>query len=473
MSFTFVFSRWTYSLTLAAALLALASPAAADRRLSLDQAVKLALKQSPQIRLEQAKVDETDATRKSTRAHYLPQLKADANALLWDSALAFTLSTPDVSNINDLVTKFGLTPAELLAVAQNQDLLSAMFKFFDLGNVRDQFTANVTINLVQPLTPLLSIHQGYRATQHMADAARLDMEGKRVDLAYQVTRTYLQLMLANAYVEVADTGVEQVEAHLKQARQFRRAGLIGKQEVLKAQLELARAKERVIQARYGGNLASAGLAVLIGLPASERIVPTEKVVDPPPAPSGDLDGTLDKALKARPELKAMERKHRAAVAGKESKKWSMLPQISAMASYQYNYGQATFMPENAFIVGGVLQWDIWDWGNKYYGMKAAGAKAAQAAAGKRLLRDGIEIEVRKAFLGLEQARESLEVARIAITEAEENFRIETKRFEAQSATTTDVLDAQLALTRAKLAYSTQLFNYYVALAGLKKAMGRI
>ena len=64
------------------------------------------------------------------------------------------------------------------------------------------------------------------------------------------------------------------------------------------------------------------------------------------------------------------------------------------------------------------------------------------------------------------------MARVAITEAEENFRIEKKRFDASANTSTEVLDAQLALTRAQLSYTTSLYGYYIARAALLRAMGR-
>jgi outer membrane protein len=462
--------------------LAVSPVASADRRLSLPQAMSLAIQENPELRLESARVAEARARQLSTRGLYGPKLMVDANVLVWDSALTFKFDTSALTGI-DLTkldpSKLGLTPAEALALAGHQDLLTAAPKLlapllanFSLGNIRDQVTSTITLTLAQPLTPLLQIHSGYKATSYMTDSALLDRDVKQTEVVSKVIELYLSLMQVQRLTEVAQTGVDQVQEHVKRAKQFHTAGLIGKQDVLKAQVELARAKERAIKARYGASLASSALAMQLGLPIEETITTTEKVTDPPPRFTVSLSECLRRAAAVRPELRSLELKRRAAEADVARNKWDLyVPQVSAVANYQHAEGQGTFQPKNAFFFGGMLKWDIWDWGGKYYGMKAAAAKSQQVELGKRLLRDGVALQTKKAYLDVQQSDEALTVARVAIDEAEENFRIEQKRFEANANTSTDVLDAQLALTRAKLTYTSALYAYYIARAALYRAMG--
>lgn len=457
----------------------LASPTArAERRLTLEQAVDLALKQNPELRLVQARVDEAASSRKSARGLWGPQLRVEGNVFVWDSALKFDLGLPDTSDPNaldDILARFPEDQRQQagLTLMKYSDLFGVMVPLFDLGNIRDQVTAQVTVTLAQPLTQLLQVNAGHTATQRLEQAAMLDQAGKRAHVAAEVRKAYLQLMQASRFEKIARTGVAQVEAHLKQARHFHAAGLIGKQDVLKAQLELARARERVIKARYGVSLARSALARHLGLSLDARVVPTEKVADPPPAFGNSLRQCVRTALEQRTDLKATRKRHEAAEAGRSRAKWALLPELTAAANYQFTEGQGTFFPRNAFFVGGILTWEVWDWGKKYYEMQAAGHKARQAELGQRLLRDGIQLQTKKAYLDLKQSEEALEVARTAITEARENYRIETKRYEANAATTTDVLDAQLALTRAELTYTTSLYGHYIARAELKRAMGAL
>lgn len=452
-------------ITLSLIILVFPTPLFAERSLSLTQAIQLAIQNNPELRLEEAKVNEAELRQKSTRGLYGPRLAVEGNVLVWDSALAFKLGgmpplesfTQDEQNI---VNKYG-------------DLFQILPKIFDFGNLRDQVTAQFQVSLAQPLTPLLQIHQGYQATKNLTEAAAWDSLGKRVEVLGSVKDNYLRLMQAQRFVEVAQTGVEQVSQHVKRAQQFNMAGLIGKQEVLKAQVELARAKERLINAKYGVSLASSALALQIGLPGESRIVPNEKVTDPPPPLPQALSNWIQKALNNRSELKSITNKQQAAVADHKRSQWDMIPQISAVATYQHTQGQGVFSPPHAAFAGGVLKWDVWDWGNKYYAARTAAAKVQQAEMGKRILHDAIMIQTKQAYLELRQSEEALIVARAAIKEAEENFRIEQRRFEANANTTTDVLDAQLALTRAQLSYTTALYGYYIARNGLHRAIGDI
>ena len=455
------------------------SLALAQHSLTLKQAVDLALKQNLELQVEQEKVTEAGQTRKSVRGHFGPKVMIEGNVMVWDSALQMDLGfgggALDISTFNP--QDYGLTQKEVLALAQNMDLLTGMFKIMGLDSmdmtVRDQVTASFSATLAQPLTPLIPLYKAYSATKHMEQAANLTLEAKRAEIAFKVAQIYLQRMQAQRFEKLAQTGVQQVEAHLGMARKYQEAGLIGRQEVLKAEVELARAKDRVIQARHGAALATAGLKLYMGVPQSEKVTLTDEPRDPPPPMSAAMQSCVKDALGQRKDLKSLEKMGEAAEAGKDQLKWSLLPNISAIASYQYTHGQGTFMPENAFFGGAVLQWDVWDWGAKWFSMKAAGTKARQAKLGRKLLKEAIALEVQQAYLELRKAEESMVVARLAIKSAEEDYRIEQKRFETQSNTTTDVLDAQLALTRAELTYTTGLYSYYIARAKLAKAMGKV
>lgn len=476
-------------LSLLLSLFLAAAPAHAQRKLSLKDAVDLALKQNLELQIEHEKVAEAGLNRKSVRGHFGPKIMVEGNVMVWDSALQVDFglggASIDPSVLSDpvkaaeFIKQYNLTTDELLALSkkENQALLSSLFKLMGLDSldmtVRDQVTASFSATLAQPLTPLISLYKGYAATRHMEKAAGHTLQAKRSDIAYKVADTYLKLMQVQRFEHIAQTGVQQVEAHLGMARKYKEAGLIGKQEVLKAEVELARAKERVIQARHGASLAAAGLKLYMGMAQSEQFTLTDRPQDPPPPLSAALQSCVKDALGQRQDLKSVGEMGKAAEAGKDRVKWSFLPNISAIASYQFTHGQGTFMPEHAFFAGGVLQWDIWDWGAKWFSMKAAGSKARQADLGRRLLKEAIALEVQQAYLDLRAAEESLAVARLSITSATEDYRIEQKRFETQSNTTTDVLDAQLALTRSELTYTTALYSYYIARAKLARAMGGI
>src|SRR5512137_1362236 len=98
-----------------ASLLLLAVPAHAERRLSLRQAVALAVGENPELRLEDTKILEARERQRSTRGLYGPKLMADVSLLVWDSALDFKIDTSSLTSL-DLTkldySKMGLTPTD-------------------------------------------------------------------------------------------------------------------------------------------------------------------------------------------------------------------------------------------------------------------------------------------------------------------------------------------------------------------------
>jgi len=100
-------------------------------------------------------------------------------------------------------------------------------------------------------------------------------------------------------------------------------------------------------------------------------------------------------------------------------------------------------------------------------------RLVQTKDAKVQVEDGISLEVKDAHLRLTEARDKIDVAKLAIEQAEENFRINQERFKEQVATATDVLDAQTLLTQARTNYYNALSDYNIARAKLERAMGVI
>lgn len=430
--------------------------------LSLSQAVALALRQAPAVQQAREKLGEAGATRRMARGHLGPKLSVEANVFRWNGSVAFNLPPP--------------SPAVLQAHAdvflKYPDLFAALPDVFAFGPIRETLTSQVTVTLAQPLTPLYTILKGHRIATLGEAAARDGLTAAQQAAIFDATRAYIGLKQVRSAVAIAQTAVEQVTAHVRRAQNFHSAGMIGRHDLLKAEVGLAQARERLIQAQAGEALAQSALALALGLPPEQAILPAEEFSDPPPALGRGLEHFVNVARAGRPELKAVSKQIAMAEAGRDIARWALVPQVSAVASYQHSEGLGFLMPKDAFFAGGVLRWEVWEWGAKYYGISEAEHRARQARLGARQLADGVYLEVKRAFLDLSAAEQTLLVARGSLAVAEESFRLEQARFDKNVNTSTDVLDAQLAATRAKLSYSTALHQWYTARAALAKATGQ-
>lgn len=425
-------------LVVAAPLRVVAQEPEGPLRVTLTDCVRLAMERNPDVASADDVVEAAVAARASARGNLGPRLRVEANALRWNSPFESSLSMPGAPS-RSLVT-------------------------------REQTTTGFTVSVVQPVGSLWSIFEGYRLRGLGVDAARLRGQATRRDIAYQVTEAFYRLLQATRLAEVASASVEQVEAQVKRAGSFERQGLIGSNDRLRAELGLAAARQRFIQARGDMTLARGRLAILLGLPPDTVIEPAEAPTEPPPVDPITSEEAQRRGLASRLELREVDAQIARAHAGVRTARSRFLPQVNAVASYQRNTG-SPFLPQSAFFVGAFLTWDAWEWGATYYGTVEAKARLGQALIARSKVLDGLRLEISAAHVAERTATEALEVARRAVAQADENFRIESGRYEARANTSFDVLDAETLLTQARGSYQTALYDYYIARAALRRAIG--
>jgi outer membrane protein TolC len=148
----------------------------------------------------------------------------------------------------------------------------------------------------------------------------------------------------------------------------------------------------------------------------------------------------------------------------------LIPTVSVVGAYIHNEG-SLFSEVNAGYVGATASWDVWDWGTTTSGIAEAKARAHQALLARSKVDDRIRLEVQQAFVAINSAREAMAVAKASVALAEENFRLVQKRYEASAATSFDVVDAEGLLTQARGQMQTALYDFFIARAALRTAVG--
>jgi outer membrane protein TolC len=302
------------------------------------------------------------------------------------------------------------------------------------------------------------------------DVAAIKRQVTRREVAFQVAQAYYRLLEAQRLTEVARTSVTQLEAQQREAQSLFDNGVIGKNDLLRAGLALASAKQREIQMRGNVILGRGQLAVLLGEPPGAEIEPEPFAGDPPGNDEPNVAAAETRAVAQRLEVRALDRGIDQADHGVAAAKKKLIPQVNATGNYTHFEG-SQFQQENAAFVGLFASWDVWDWGTTTSGISSANAKLDQARIARKKLDDQVRLEARQAFVNAETAREALGVARTAVSQAEENFRIVTKKFQAAAATSFDVVDAEALLTQARGQVETGLYDLLIARAALARATG--
>jgi outer membrane protein TolC len=440
-------------------VLATAAPAAGQiRELTLDRAIEQALEHSPDLRMGLADVDKARAEKAAAGLQIGPRLSLEAGIQYWDDETAVTFVDPAALP----------SPEEMAAFP---DFLKGLLTNFSKPmKVMDRLTGSVTVQAVQPITPLWSLVRVREAMAQGERAAELSQETVRETVRFRVAEAFFRVLMVQRMAEVAARGVETVEAHLATARRFSEAGYVGREDVLRAETMLLRVKDQLNQAQAGIALARAALNVQIGLPASEPTQPVGTYPDPPPAFETTEEACLQAALQRRGELASLRARVEMAAAGADAATGTLIPTVAAVARYSHQEG-SKFQRDDSVFVGGVLQWNFWDLGASWYKAKSAAADERKAREAVSLVVDGVTLDVKKAWLDLRTARSSLDANAKAIESAEETLRVVSRKYEVQTATSVEVLDAQTSVTQARAAYQVALFGCYTALANLRRAMG--
>jgi outer membrane protein TolC len=120
-----------------------------------------------------------------------------------------------------------------------------------------------------------------------------------------------------------------------------------------------------------------------------------------------------------------------------------------------------------------LEWRFWSWGQSRDEVGVAEYNVKKAKESRTDLLDNIVLQVREAYLGIKESEYNIGVTEKAIEQAEEDYRINQSRYQAQLGTTTDVLDAETRLSRARINYFNALYNYRISLMKFAWATGTL
>ena len=427
--------------------------AQAPRRMTYREAVTKAVDTGPQVQISSAGVEASQARVSAASRQRFPVLRVEGNIQYWNKPLD--------------VVFVPTAPGTVMGMMEMMPMPGPALR------VRNQITSQVTVTLAQPISGLFVLHQLINLEEAGLGAARSDRSQARLDTAQQASDAYLKLLQAEALAEVAAKSVAQMEAQVERSQILERSGVMGQVDVLRLTSARDVAKQNQVQVRAGVEIARAALVLALSLPPGTPVEVVDDFADPPPPLQLNEARATELALKQRPEMSGALQRAEQGRGGRAVAKAALLPNVMGLLSYQHTEGQSTFQPKNAWFVGGTLSWDIWDWGKNWNGVKEADARARQAEIAANSTRDQLAFDARRRVQEARAAYELVGLSRSSLAAAEEAYRIQNVRYQQGAATTTDVLDAEVGVTRARADYSKSRFDYYLAQAALARAAGQL
>jgi outer membrane protein len=413
------------------------APQTADCPLTLEEALDLASRSSPTLEVMRARIAQAQGGRQVAFADFLPQAKLNYRHIAGTSP--FVLPTLPTSYIGNVA--FG-------GDSDHFDLteLNVQWTVWDFGRTPGRYGQAVT----------------------QVEIAKLQYERARQTVAYNVTAAYFQVLQARALRIIAAEAVRRAESVLRDSRNFLKRGTGIRNDVYRADVLLADMRLNEVKARTAEGIAVAALNQAIGI----NVTSPTQVLDRTAEPAFDLGlaNCLQLAVDNRDEFGVVLGAIRSARLGSGVAEADFLPKVLVGGVGVHENGPG--LTESNFFAGGLtIELSLFEGGRRLGKLHTAEADVQATIAQGKDVCDRIAYEVASAFLLIDDARQRIALSRTAVRGATENLRVVRSLFEKGDATPTDVVDAELAITRAQQDAATALYDYQTALARLAYAVG--
>jgi len=420
-------------------LLLVSSPIMASEVLTLEESIEIALERSLSLYSAREEIRAKEFAERSARADLFPKFST-----------RYAYTRLDQKTVDDATYVIGGREYSPL----------------------EEYSYDFNITGTQPLFTGWALTITRELASLGVDLAKVQKETAIQDLIVNVKGAYFGILKAQKLEKVARQAVEQLEAHLRVAQAFYEEGLIAKNELLQTEVQMAQARQDLIRATNRAEIAVSLFNKLLRRELGEK-VRIKDILDYHPV-GLTLGECMERAELNRPEIKEVSLNVASAEKNVGLSKSSYYPTVNLIGNFERQTATEQYIGKvdpDRWTITLEAQWTFWEWGKKRDEVASARAQMAKTKHVLQELKDNIQLEVKDAYLNLREAEKNIQVARTAVVQAEENFRMNEERYKQQVATSTDVLDAQTLLTQARTNYFNALSEHNIAWARLERAMG--
>lgn len=414
--------------------------AASSADLTLTDSLKTAEDSSPQVKKAEAMKDEAK----------------------WKKVEAFSIFLPKV-NVTGLHLMDNKFMVEQLALAPNQPTTSiALIQPYTIWSARADWI----------FFDGFANYDSYRANSLAADAAEKEADWARFQVRQQTKLQFFKALSAVELEKVADQNVKTLQEHLDRAKAFRQSGAGTNFDVLRVEVQLNEAQSEKLNMEDNTLLARQNLLNNLGVddegqavtgslpvPDASKVKNLEK---PTTFERLDYQATQDRELSA----------HKAHLAA--YKHWFPKFSVFAQADYYNNISRGINEQDynDAYSVGLAMTWNAFDGFASSARSAQADARQVQAAETTRQarLKNNYDFDFwKRRYL---YSASIYKAKLVDVEKAQESVRLASQSFKAGTRTSSEVLDAELDLFRARAGVVNAQVNAAEALVNLELSLGK-
>lgn len=322
-----------------------------------------------------------------------------------------------------------------------------------------------TIGIAQPIFQGGAIIGAIQGSKIYESNAVLSYAASKRDIRLEVVNIYSSIIKNERDIQAFEASKKELLARYERQKNQFEMKLVVKTDLLKTEYALLDVDAKIDKAQNMIKIQKENLKLKLQLPMSEEITLQEFTVMN--NLTDEIDYRKDLEFARNESIDALIAKNNVglAEAEKKIKVSEMLPKVNGFVKYgsfneQMNYGG---IRSNSEFRGGVqVDWNVFQFGKDYDNYKAAATEMDKQGINEDITKDNLELRLSAAYLdmiNLEKIKASQYKAMVA---AEENFAMDTERYDAGLIATIDYLASETQLREARVAYNRTLDEYYIA-----------
>jgi outer membrane protein TolC len=421
--------------------------AAEVRRLTLEEAVHLAVGQNRALKLARLTIEENQQKKAGEHSAYFPSITNQSSVLYISELQNIVIPAGGLGDVGGT-----LIPSRSANLQQGKQTL---------------FSSGTMIS--QPLTQLIRIHQQNRIAAAEVAISRDDVKKAENEIAVQVHTLYYGILAAQLEKKAAEQQTEYANENLRESEEDVRNGSALKVAAMGSRAELLEGQQSVLTADFQIADFKTELNDLLGLPLD-----TELELDPAAPTNFDaMDKTeyLKIAWAENPEILAAEETVEKARAGVMAARTAYVPDVTAFARHSYQDG-VPFLVHNFGTFGISLSYDVFDFGKRRAAVRERAVQLAEAELNVERLKKEVAVSVERSYNKVERTRRMVNVAREVANLRQESERLATNQLAQGVVQVSERRQATAASYKAQAELLRASLGYLLARAELEQAMGR-
>jgi len=410
-------------------------------KLTLDDALSIALSDNPTIKVAEQQIEIKKVSKDEAWQALLPT--ADFNG-----SIQYTLLASEMKFGGGDPIKIG---------ADNSSTWNGQFQ--------------ISLPLFAP-----TVYATMNLTKTDLDNAVEQSRSSKLDLVNQVTKAYYQVILAQDSYDVLCRSYEQAEKNFNVVNSLYELGGTSEYDKISAEVQLRSLNPTVIQARNAVTMAKLQLMVLMGIDPETEIVVEGSLEDYEDQLYVEALGAGSYSLENNTNMRQLKLSETMLNQTLKVQKRNFLPTLVLSGSYtmqslsnvDWNLSNYYWSKSSSIVLS--LSVPIFRMGN-FTKLRSTKLQISQLSENIDYTEKQLNMQVRSYVDNMKANAEQVASNHEAIEQAEKGREIASKRYEIGKGTILELNNSEVSLTQAKLTYSQSIYNYLAAKADLDKVLG--